>query len=223
MINAIVPIRRDSERLKDKNFLLFCEKPLYYYVLNTLSEIDEIDLIYIDTDCFELLHKDLNKFKKIRFLNRPMNLRGNSVTMNTLLKNDLALIEGEHFFQTHITNPLLTIDTIRKAIHIYFKNLGQYDSLFSVDEIKKRAYLKSGEEINHSNNILEQTQDLEPVFMENSNIFIFSRSSFFENNESRIGKKPYLFPMSSLESIDIDYFEDFKLAELIYRNINDFN
>jgi CMP-N-acetylneuraminic acid synthetase len=84
--------------------------------------------------------------------------------------------------------------------------------------VKKRVYKADGSPVNHSIDRLEQTQHLPEILVENSNLFLFSRSSFYAAGKSRVGRKPRFFPMSILEGIDIDYEEDLRLAELIYRN-----
>ena len=89
-----------------------------------------------------------------------------------------------------------------------------YDSLFTVDKILKRVYKPDGTPVNHKLTESLQTQYLDPLYAENSNMFIFSRKSFRENNNNRIGHKPFMFEMNSIESLDIDYIEDFELASL---------
>ncbi|MCP4157733.1 MAG: acylneuraminate cytidylyltransferase family protein, partial [bacterium] len=71
--------------------------------------------------------------------------------------------------------------------------------------------------VNHNPAQLLRTQDLDPLYEENSNFYIFSRKSFFENNKNRIGKKPFLYEMKKTESVDIDRKEDFVMAEMLYR------
>ena len=136
--------------------------------------------------------------------------------MNSIIQYDLLQTDGEHFLQTHVTNPLLTERTIQDALETYFKQLPKHDSLLSVNSIKKRAYNEKIEPINHRHEQLLMTQDLPEILIENSNIFLFSRSSFYANNNSRIGKNPFAYKMNELEAIDIDTLEEFQLAELIH-------
>jgi CMP-N-acetylneuraminic acid synthetase len=223
MIKAIVPIKRDSERLAGKNFLQFCGQPLYQVLLDTLQNIPQIKSIIINTDS-EIITADCQvRYSKAVIIQRPAELCGNHITMNTIISHDLLQTEGEHFLQTHVTNPLLTGVTIVDAINTYFSELDRYDSLFSVESIKKRVYDHKGMPLNHDNLKLEQTQDLRSVNIENSNLFLFSRSSFLSAHNSRVGKAPQLFPMSPIEGIDIDYEDDFLLAELIAKNKLIFN
>lgn len=223
MIKAIVPIKDESERLKNKNFLNFCGKPLYQIIIDTLLEIELLDQIIINTDSQVINEYFSNRYSKVTLLQRPLHLIGNEVTMNSIIDYDLSLIEGEHFLQTHVTNPLLKARTIVTAIETYFNNLSHYDSLFSVESVKKRVYDQSGRPINHSNEKLLQTQYLPEINIENSNLFLFSRTSFLKANKSRIGLKSNIFKMSAIEGIDIDYEEDFLLAQLIKNNQSIFN
>ena len=217
-VSAIIPIKAYSERLKNKNFLEFCGQPLYRVILDKLQDIDLIQEIVINTDSEIIANDCSERYSKSVIIERPDNIRGNSVTANTLIEYTLTKIQGEHFLQTHCTNPLLTKKTIIKAIQTYFGNSKEFDSLFSVQTIHKRAYHKDGSPINHCNTRLEQTQDLSEILIENSNLFLFSRTSFANCNNSRIGKRPQILPMNSMEGIDIDYPEDFILAELIHKN-----
>ena len=91
-----------------------------------------------------------------------------------------------------------------------------------MNPIQTRFYTKSGKPINHNPKELIPTQDLEVMYEENSNLYIFSKESFLSTN-SRIGKTPILFEMPITESCDIDTKEDWEIAESIalYRTRND--
>jgi CMP-N-acetylneuraminic acid synthetase len=112
---------------------------------------------------------------------------------------------------------LLKKETLERAIKEYFNNLGSYDSLFSVTKLQTRLYDLSGKSVNHDPRELLRTQDLPPLFEENSNMFIFSKDSFCSAGNKRIGKKPKMFTMDKLESIDIDEEKDFILAETLMK------
>lgn len=217
-ISALIPIKQFSERLENKNFRPFGGQALYMVILDKLQQIDRIDQIVINTDSEEIMEACAARYSKVLILQRPPFLRDHRITMNTLIDYDVSNISGEHFLQTHVTNPLLRIDTIEKAIDCYFDHLAHHDSLISVSSIQKRAYTQELEPINHCNDILLMTQDLPEILIENSNLFLFSRSSFFRNGKSRIGKNPLAFRMSEIEGLDIDTMQDFLLAELVYTN-----
>ena len=204
-INAILPIRSGSQRVRNKNIVEINHKPLYSFIIDTLIKCKMINKIIINTD-YEFLPEVYNKNNKICFVDRKENLKGNC-DINLVIKSTLENCEGNHFLQTHVTNPLLGKDTIERAIELYFSNLSKNDSLFSANKLQKRFWFSDITPINHS--LLDEptTQNLEPYYEENSCIYIFSRKSF-EAKYSRIGSSPLIFETPMVESIDIDYDED---------------
>jgi len=136
--------------------------------------------------------------------------------MNNVIAHDVELSKAEHFLQTHSTNPLLTANTLERAIYEYFASLPNFDSLFSVTKFQTRFYWESGKPVNHNPQELLRTQDLPPIFEENSNIYLFSKESFIKAGDNRIGLKPKMFVMDKAEAVDIDEEEDWQLAEALY-------
>jgi CMP-N-acetylneuraminic acid synthetase len=214
-IAALVPMKKNSERVPNKNMKLFNGKPLYHAIINTLLKSKYIDTIYIDTDS-ELIINDVQlNFPTISILNRPIELQGDYVSMNEIINHNLGKINYDIYLQTHSTNPLINIHTVDLALSTFIEN-NHYDSLFSVTKIQSRFYWSDGSPLNHDINNLIRTQDLKPIYEENSNIYIFTEQSFKDSNLKRIGLKPLMFEINKIESIDIDEVEDFNLAELIY-------
>ncbi|HAA14978.1 MAG TPA: acylneuraminate cytidylyltransferase [Cytophagales bacterium] len=216
-VTALVPIKHESERFPNKNFQPFVDQPLYQVILRTLGTVPEIDEILVNTDS-PIVMEGAAKLPKVRVMERQPSLLGNHITMNTIIAEDLKATQAEHFLQTHCTNPLLSKETIQRSIAEYYAALPDADSLYSVELLKKRLYDANNQAMNHRNDILLPTQDLPDVYMENSNLFLFSRNSFLTAGNSRIGRKPQPFKMHYIEGLDIDYEEDFHLAELVARN-----
>ncbi|KPA10606.1 acylneuraminate cytidylyltransferase [Candidatus Magnetomorum sp. HK-1] len=217
-LTALLPMKGHSERIPEKNIRDFNGNPLYHCIIKTLSNTDYIQSIVINTDSNKIAKDALMHFPRVNIHSRPIEIQGDLVSMNTIIAYDLSILGGEHFLQTHSTNPLLTTKTLEKAIRFYFNNLDKYDSLFSVTPLYTRLYNESGEPVNHKKNCLLRTQDLPPVYEENSNFYIFSKNSFISANNNRIGLNPKMFPMSKLESIDIDEKSDFQMAEYFYKD-----
>ena len=214
-IIALLPMKGHSERVPNKNLKLFYGKPLYHSTMNQLLLTKTIGMIVVDTDSIAI-KDDINKeFNDIIIIDRPKEIQGDLVSMNKIISHDLSIIKGEHFLQTHSTNPLITAKTIDTAVNQYFFDLDNYDSLFSVNELKTRLYDKNMQPINHNPRELIRTQDLEPLYEENSNFYIFSKSSFKNAKNERIGIIPNYFEINKFESIDIDNVDDFILAETI--------
>jgi len=222
-LTALLPMKGTSERVPNKNMRNFDGKPLYHAIMNSLLASKYIDKVVINTDS-EIIADDTKKNfgDRVVIIDRPVEIQGGDVSMNVIIDYDLNQLDGEHFLQTHSTNPLLRVETIDKAIEKYFDGLEKFDSLFGVTKVQTRFYDKDANPINHNPEELLRTQDLEPLYEENSNFYIFSKKSFEKAGKKRIGLKPQIFEVNKLEAVDIDEPEDFILAELLYKSKKDF-
>jgi len=216
-IVALLPMKAHSERVPNKNMRAFAGQPLYHRVVTMLESSSLVELIVIDTDSDTIAEDARSHFDKVKIVKRPAELGGDSVPMNNIIAHDIHLTEGDHFLQTHSTNPLLTRETMERAIQEYFSLLPEYDSVFSVTRMQSRLYWASGQPLNHNPRELLCTQKLPPVFVENSNIYLFSRQSFIAGGNNRIGLRPKMFIMNKLEGVDIDDEEDWKMAEALLK------
>ncbi len=206
-----------SERVPNKNIRLLSGRPMCHWVLDALSESKYINEIIINTDSDEIA-KICNEAFDVTILKRPEHLIGDMVGIQPLISYDISQTDSEFYLQTHSTNPLLTSQTIDNAIEDFFSQ-SKHDSLFSVNRIQQRYYWPDGSGINHDPDVLLRTQDLEPIYFENSCMYIFSR----ETNarvQNRLGEKPLMFTMDPLESVDIDEIEDFYWAEYLLNKRN---
>jgi CMP-N-acetylneuraminic acid synthetase len=212
---ALLPMKAHSARIPGKNFRSFAGKPLFRWILDTLLSMKEIDLIVINTDARLILKEHgLTDSERVLIRDRKLEICGDLVNMNLVLSDDLAAISAETYLMTHATNPLLSASTIRDALRKYRAGIesGKTDSLLSVDRYQTRFYREDGSPVNHNPANLLRTQDLEPWFAENSNIYIFSQSSF-SKTKARVGQKPLLFETPRVESVDIDDDESWDIAE----------
>jgi len=214
---ALVPMKGHSERVPNKNMRNFRSKPLYHMIVESLLASKYITKVVINTDSKVIADDAIKNFDRIEIIDRPSEICGDFVPMNDIIAYDLSQITGEYFLQTHSTNPMLSTSTIDKSIEVFQANMSQYDSLFSVTRLQTRLYWQDGSPVNHNPKELLRTQDLPPVYEENSNVYLFSRSSFAASGNKRIGLMPYMFEMDKLEAVDIDDEFDFKMAEMIYR------
>lgn len=214
---ALLPIKAHSARVKGKNFRSFAGRPLFHWILDSLRSVEEIEKIVINTDAEELLKENgLIADDRIILRKRKSEICGDFVSMNKVLADDVQAIDADTYVMTHTTNPLLTGDTILKALQAYQKCLaiGECDSLFSVNHFQTRFYTAKAEAVNHDPDNLIRTQDLEPWYEENSNLYIFNRQSFGKRN-ARIGEKPKLFETPKIESVDIDDITGWNMAEML--------
>ena len=219
-IIALLPMKVHSERVPDKNIKKFHGRPLYNAVLTALLRSAYIERVIINTDS-DIIKKDAARhFERVEIIDRPKGLQGDLVSMNDIIAYDLSKTAGKHFLQTHSTNPLLSHKTLDRAIKVYFENLEKFDSLFSVTRLQTRLYWKDGSPINHNPKELLRTQDLPPVYEENSNLYIFSKNSFANAGSRRIGLKPMMLEIEKLEAVDIDEPADWEIAEVLYKRRN---
>ncbi len=212
---ALLPMKANSERVKGKNFRIFAGRPLFCWILDSLLKVDEIDQIIINTDAREILKKNgLIETDRILIRDRKDEICGDFVSMNKIIEDDLENVDAEHYLMTHTTNPLLSSDSITEALKAYHAGLKSgKDSLFTVNNFQTRFYRADGSAVNHDPDNLIRTQDLEPWYEENSNLYIFNRNSFAKTH-ARIGKNPVLFETPRTESADIDDQIGWKMAEI---------
>lgn len=214
---ALLPMKANSQRVAGKNFKKINGKPLFRWVLDTLLEVEELDEVVINTDARDILAENgLTERGKVRIRDRHPDLCGDTVSMNLILADDIAAVKAETYVMTHTTNPLLSAPTIRDALVQYREEVskGSADSLFTVSKVQTRLYRADGSPINHDPDILLQTQDLEPLFEENSNLYVFSGESFAAT-DARIGRQPIMYLMDKFEAVDIDTPADWSLAECL--------
>jgi len=214
---ALLPMKANSERVRGKNFRPFNGRPLFQWVLSALLATREIDLIVINTDARHILAQNgLADRDRVMIRDRKPEICGDMVSMNLVLADDVANVPAETYVMTHTTNPLLSAETIGAALARYrdARAKGEGDSLFTVNKFQTRFYRADGSAVNHDPDNLIRTQDLEPWFEENSNLYIFSRESFTATN-ARIGKRPVMFEMRKTESVDIDDQESWDMAEAL--------
>ena len=212
---AIVPMRHDSERVPGKNYRDFAGLPLYAHIVKSLEQCEGIDQIVIDTDSPIIRDDAAERFPAVRVLARPEWLRDGNISMNEVLCHSIGQIDAEYFLQTHSTNPLLNPATITKAIRTFFASPDN-DSLFSVTRLQTRLYDQGGRPLNHDPSVLQRTQDLPPVYEENSNLYLFSKEAMLKSR-NRIGKQPLLFEVGKIEALDIDTEADFIIAEEFFK------
>lgn len=213
-IVALLPMKANSVRVKGKNFREFCGKPLFRWILDTLLAVEEIDQIIINTDARHILNENgLVDTDRITIRDRKPEICGDHVSMNLVLADDLANVPADLYLMTHTTNPLMSADTVRKAIAAFTEARaeGKADSLFTVDKVQTRFYRADCSPVNHDPDNLIPTQNLEPWFEENSNLYIFTSESFAKT-KARIGKQPMMYEGPYFESIDIDTPTDWDFA-----------
>ena len=216
---ALVPMRHHSQRVPGKNYRLLAGKPLFHHIVETLLAVPEIQQVVVDTDSRPVMDGLRQHFPQVEIIERPIHLRADNVPMNDILIHDTGQVPADFYLQTHSTNPLLRAETVSRAIQLLITNYPSYDSLFSVTRLQTRLYDQNGRAINHDPTILIQTQDLPPVYEENSCLYIFTRENLLRRHH-RIGYRPLMFEIDAEEAWDIDEELDFAITDFLLRRNN---
>lgn len=215
-IAALVPMRHHSQRVPGKNYRPLAGRPLYHYILSSLLTVPEITRIAVDTDSDVIMDGLRQHFPSVQIIVRPAHLRPDDIPMNDILAYDVGQVEAEYYLQSHSTSPLLRPATISASIRKFLESRDRHDSLFSVTRLQTRLYDQHGRAINHDPGVLIQTQDLPPVYEENSCLYLFTRKNLLRRRH-RIGEKPLLFEVDAAEAWDIDDELDFQICEFLVR------
>ena len=210
-IVALVPMRHHSERVPGKNYRVLAGKPLYGYIIETLLTCPEINQIVVNTDSPTIEEGISDQYPSVKLIQRPSHLCGDMVPMNEILLYDIEQVPADFYLQTHSTNPLLRAETISRAIQTFLADR-ERTSLFSVTRVQTRLWSEDGKPLNHNPKELLRTQDLPPVYEENSCIYLFSRSTLLES-KNRLGESPRLFEIDPSEAWDIDDEIDMSIVE----------
>jgi len=213
---ALVPMRHHSQRVPGKNYRPLAGKPLFHHIIETLLVVPEIDTVAVDTDSEPVMKVLRDHFPTVTLIERPDHLRADDIPMNDILLHDTAQVPADFYLQTHSTNPLLKAGTISQAIRSFFDGHPAHDSLFSVTRLQTRLYFQDGRAINHDPAILIQTQDLPPVYEENSCLYMFTRDNL-KRKHHRIGDRPLMFEIDADEAWDIDEELDFEITDFLLR------
>jgi len=213
-IAALVPMRHQSVRVPMKNYRLLAGKPLFHHIIEALLEVPEIAVVAVDTDSPVIMDGLTSAFPQVRILARPSHLTADTVPMNEILLYDTSQVEADFYLQTHSTNPLLRPETISQAVRTFLDQYPAFDSLFSVTRVQTRFWDALARPVNHNPAILLRTQDLPPLYEENSCLYLFKRQTL-ELHRTRIGERPYMFEIEKTEAQDIDEESDFLIADLL--------
>ena len=213
---ALVPIRHHSQRVPGKNYRPLVGRPLFHHITETLLAVPEISEVVVDTDSEPVMVGLRKNFPSVKIIDRPKHLRADDIPMNDILIHDTDLTPADFYLQTHSTNPLLKPETVSRAINLFLADYPSHDSLFSVTRLQTRLYDQHGHALNHNPKELIQTQNLPPVYEENSCIYIFNRENLIAK-QHRISDRPLMFEIPADEAWDIDEELDFEICQFLLK------
>lgn len=221
-IYAFLPCRKGSERVPKKNIKPFAgiENGLVEIKIRQLLECNAIDEVVLSTNDEEILEFAFSiKNAKLRIHKRIDSLCSSSTSTDELVSHAADLIPDGHILWTHVTSPFINAEIYSDIISNYRKCLNNgYDSLMTTTLIHGFLWSEDGP-INYDRSLEKwpRTQTIAPVHEINSGVFLNSAANYRDFND-RIGKKPFLHSMDKITAHDIDWPEDFFIAESIASN-----
>lgn len=205
---AFVPSKLNSQRLLRKNVKPLGGRPLVNYVLATLarSRVDE-SIVYASSD--EII-PFIEPALPFRYVPRPGWLDEDRAKVQDFVGAFLADVPCDVVVLLHITSPFISAATVDACIEAVTS--GRHESSFAALEFRRFAWFR-GEPLNYAlDQPTPRTQDLEPVLVEQSGLYVFTRE-LFERTGRRIADDPYIHIVDQFEGHDIDTAEEFAIAE----------
>lgn len=212
-IVAFVPIKLNNERAPGKNVKRFDDgTPLLTHFLKTLVQVSEID------ECYVFCSKEEVKdylIPGVHFLKRPEYLDTKEATPQDIIKSFMDKVDADVYLVCHCTSPFVKAERISECIRKVTNEA--YDSAFTGERIQRLMWY-AGKPMNFDAADIPRTQDLPVYYNEVSAAYVFKKETF-EKLKRRIGENPYICEVSGVECVDIDYPEDFEIANAIYMGI----
>lgn len=221
-IIAVIPARLGSQRVKAKNLRLINGKPLIYYVIDTCKKVGLFNKVYVnsDSDLFGVVAQRYG----VDFYKRPAHLATSQSMIDEYLYDFLSHVQCDILAVVNPTSPFLKADEIEGAINNFVEN--DFDTQLACQDIKTHSFYNNTP-INFSTDGKHpRSQDLIPVKALNFAVTIWNAESFkkqfTEKGHAVYTGKLGFYSFSGLSAIDVDWEEDFVLAELIMNNMEKF-
>lgn len=212
---AFLPAKGTSERIESKNMKLLNGKPLFLHTLEKLVECDFIDEVYLDSESDEILNY-ANYLEYIP-LKRDIKLASNKTDGHQMFYNEVSQVEADIYIQILCTSPFISKDTIKRGIDILLEN-DSYDSVVLMK--KEKEYLWENNQPIYDKFHIPNSNTLPDTIIESMGLYIVRRDIALKN-KMRYGNNVYMLTADAVETIDVNYPDEFQLAEYIMRGIQE--
>lgn len=221
---AIIPARKGSKGLPNKNILSFCGKPLIAWTIEQALAVKEISRVIVSTDCEKIAALAKLYGAEVQGL-RPAAISTDSSATEDALFHECVTLQNknatpENIILLQCTSPIRLPKTITRAIQEFRDT--KSDSLVSVTESHRFFWQHKDKPIaTYDYTSRPRRQDLsaeEVSYMETGSIYITKFDLFMKNRNRLIGNI-HLFETNKYESFEIDDLEDFELCELIAKRV----
>lgn len=207
---VLLPIKLNNQRVPGKNIKRFSDgTPLMALIQQACLRSQKVDEIYVYCS-----NPDVKEYilPGVKYLQRPDFLDTDQANSNDIIREFIKTVDADIYVETHATGPFTTAESIDACIEAVAS--GNYDSAFLAKKIQEFLW-QDGTAMNFDIQHFPRTQDLKPIYSEAPGAYVFTRETF-EKYDRRVGMKPYIHEISEIESRDIDYPEDFEIANAIY-------
>lgn len=208
---AFLPAKGSSERMQNKNTMILDGKPLFLRQLEKMVKYDFIDEVYLDTESDEII--DLASEVSCKILKRDPLLASNKTDGHQLFYNEIKQVEADIYIQLLATSPFIKESTIKKGIDI-LKSSDEYDSVVLVKREKQYTWNETSGKTNYDIENIPNSFNLPDTIIETMGLYIVKKDAA-HSLKKRIGEKPYLLDAEAIEAVDVNYPDDFELANFI--------
>ncbi len=213
MTVGMIPVKLNNQRVPGKNLKAFEDgTPLITFIQTAMLGCKLLDDIYIYCSNEKITDYVL---PGIKFLKRPEYLDSDQCNCNDIIYEFMKEIDADIYDVSHVTGPFTRSESIDACIRKV--RSGEYDSAFLAKRMQEFLWC-DGSALNFDIQNFPRTQDLAPIYSETPGAYVFTKKTF-ETYRRRVGINPYIHVVSEIESRDIDYPEDFEIANAIYMNI----
>ncbi len=215
---AVIPVRKGSQRVPDKNLRPFAGTTLLENKIKSLLKVPEIDEIVVNTNSeaaiefVELEYADT----KVRAQRREEYYASSQCSGSEFFKHLGEVTDTDIFIYAPCTSPFVKPETVSKCIRQFVEH-PEYDCLATVSSIKEFMWL-NGKAINYDPQHAPNSQNLPDIVALNFGVTVVKRETLIANSNI-IGKNPQFVLTSDIEAIDIDTPLDFYIAEQIYHKL----
>lgn len=208
---AVVTIRKNSQRVKNKNFRVFAGKNLLQHKIEVLKQVNGLDDIVINTDSDEAIK--IAKDNDVSYERREDYFASSECTNSEFWENIAQNTKSKFILFTHCTNPLIKPKIYEDTINIFKK--AKNDSLNTVNEVKEYLYLDN-KPMNFNPAKAQGSQYLPDIIKLNFAINILSTDLMFKK-KSLVGDIPYFYKLDSIQGYDINTEFEFEYAEYLFK------
>ena len=210
---AVIPVRKGSQRVKNKNLKKFGDSNLLTIKIETLKKVKRINKIVVNTDSEEAIN--IAKKNNVEFKKREIYYASSECTNSEFWSNIAENTKSEFIIFTNCTSPLVKVETYDKIIDSFDISYPTHDSINTVSELKEYLYLNE-EPLNFNPDKALNSQDLPNVKKLNFAVNIIKRNTMFKK-KSLVGYNPSFYSLNEIESLDINTNFEFEFAEFLYK------